>query len=97
MNFKTVLASALIAAGALVAPAAQAEMLCDNSDGMRFCGTAGRYQDELMVTNLWGTEQIEITCANNEYSAKSNGDWTQSQLEFFSDNYCQGRGYNAHN
>ena len=99
MNFKTVLASTLIAASALVAPvAAQAEMICDNSDGMVFCGTPGRYQDELMVTHpSWGTEQIKISCSYGEYNANSTGDWTQWQLEFFSDNYCEGRGYYSHN
>ena len=98
MNLKTIIASAFIAASALVAPSAQAEMICDNSDGMVFCGSPGRYQDELMVTHpSWGTEQIKISCADGEYKASSYGDWSQWQLEFFSDNYCEGRGYNSHN
>ena len=97
MNFKTIIASAFIAASAMVAAPATAEMICDNSNGMRFCGTPGRFQDELTVTNQWGTEQIEITCANNRFNASSRGDWSQSQLEFFADSYCEGRGYNAHN
>ena len=98
MNFKTIIASSLIATSSLIVPiASQAEMICDNSDGMVFCGTPGRYQDELMVTNTWGTEQITITCSGGEYSANSKGDWTQSQLEFFSENYCEGRGWYSHN
>ena len=98
MNFKTIIASALIAAGSLTAIPASAEMLCDTKGNMRFCGSPGRYSDELMITHpTWGTETITITCANGEYNANSKGDWTQSQLELFSSSYCEGRGAYSHN
>lgn len=97
MNFKTIIASTLIVAGSLVAAPVSAEMLCDTVDGTRFCGTPGRYSDELMVTNEWGTETIEISCANDRYSLQSRGDWSQSQVELFGENYCEGRGWSSHN
>jgi len=98
MNFKTVLASALIAAGSLVAAPASANMICDNLDGLRFCGTPGSTHDELMVTHpVWGTETIKVTCAYDSYSFNSSGDWTQHQVESAIQDYCGGRGWNAHN
>ena len=92
--------TALVATTASVATVrgANAEEICSRNATMSFCGTPGSSSDSLTVDHYrWGTERITISCAYGEYSANSRGSWTQSQLEFFADSYCEGRGYNAHN
>ena len=98
-NFKALAATLLLATTAIVAaPEAQAADICMPIAGGQVCVNYYSSYDHV-VAGLpgLGAENMKITCANRRWGVSSNGQWSASERNEFAANYCQGRGWYAHN
>ena len=71
---------------------------CISPSGGKVCARYGRRFDTVAATLPgYGTEAMEITCANGRFETNSYGDWSRSDVREFASSYCESRGGYTHN